>query len=104
MLYSEMFPLGKDNTDYKKIDGDFVSSSSINGRDTLIVSSDKNEWLSKPATIIRKLSDLQIQCKAVSSLKVGLEIIKSLVNKSPSIGLIFGSHYVAKEVFQSFEI
>ena len=71
---------------------------------TLIVSSDKNELLSKPATIIRKLSDLQIQCKAVSSLKVGLEIIKSLVNKSPSIGLIFGSHYVAKEVFQSFEI
>ena len=25
MLYSEMFPLGKDNTDYKKIDGDFFS-------------------------------------------------------------------------------
>ena len=71
---------------------------------TLIVSSNKNELLSKPAIITRKLSDLQIQCKAVSSLKVGLEIIKSLVNKSPSIGLIFGSHYVAKEVFHSFEI
>ena len=31
---------GKDNTDYKKISGNFVSSSSINGQDTLIVSSD----------------------------------------------------------------
>ena len=39
MLYSEMFPLGKDTTEYKKISGDFVSSSSINGRDTLVVSS-----------------------------------------------------------------
>ena len=71
---------------------------------TLIVSGDKNEFLSKSGTLAKKLSDLQIQCKAVSSLEVGLEIIKSLVNNSPSIGLIFGSHYVAKEVFHSFEI
>ena len=71
---------------------------------TLIVSADKNELLSKPSIITRKLSDLQIQCKAVSSLEVGLETIKSLANKSSSIGLIFGSHYIAKEVFHSFEI
>ena len=71
---------------------------------TLIVSADKNEMLSKPSIIIRKLSDVQIQCKAVSSLEKGLEIVKSLVNNSPSIGLIFGSHYIAEEVFHSFEI
>ena len=49
MLYSEMFPLRKDTTEYKKISGDFVSSSSINGRDTLVVSSDALTLLAENA-------------------------------------------------------
>ena len=71
---------------------------------TLIVSGDRNELLSKSGTLAKKLSGLKIQCKAVSSLEKGLEIVKSLVKDSPSIGLIFGSHYIAEEVFHSFEI
>ena len=50
------------------------------------------------------MSGLNIQCRAVSSLERGLEIVKSLVNNKSSIGLIFGSHYIAEEVFHSFEI
>ena len=71
---------------------------------TLIVSGDENEFLYKSGVLVKKLSGLQIQCKAVSSVKTGLEIIKSLVNNNSSIGLIFGSHYIAEEVLHSFEI
>ena len=71
---------------------------------TIVVSGDKNKFLSKSGVLAKKLSGLQIQCRAVSSLETGLEIVKSLVNNSSSIGLIFGSHYIAKEVFHSFEI
>ena len=71
---------------------------------TLIISGDRNELLFKSSILAKKLSGLRIQCRAVSSLETGIEIIKSLVNNSSSIGLIFGSHYVADEVFRSFEI
>ena len=71
---------------------------------TIIVSGDKNKFLSKSGVLAKKLSGLQIQCRAVSSLETGLEIVKGLVNNSSSIGLIFGSHYIAKDVFHSFEI
>ena len=71
---------------------------------TIIVSGDNNEFLSKSSILARKLSDLQIECRSVSSIETGFAIIKSLIKNSSSIGLIFGSHYVAKEVLDSFEI
>ena len=71
---------------------------------TLIVSGDKNELLSKAGVIEKNLSGLQIQSRSVSSLNEGLAIIKNIVKNNPSIGLIFGTHYVANEVFDSFEI
>ncbi len=71
---------------------------------TLIVTGDKNKLLSKSGVLEKKLSGLQIQCRSVSSLDTGLVIIKSIVKNNSSIGLIFGSHYVANEVFDSFEI
>ena len=78
MLYSEMFPLGKDNTDYKKINGDFVSSSSINGRDTLIVSSDALTVLAEHA--FRDISHLLrpshlAQLRAILDDKSASEIV-----------------------------
>ena len=71
---------------------------------TLIVSGNENELLSKSSALEKKLSGLNIQCKSVSSLNTGLVNIKNIVKNSSSVGLIFGSHYVANEVFDSFEI
>ena len=71
---------------------------------TLIVSGNENELLSKSSALEKKLSGLHIQCKSVSSLNTGLVNIKNIVKNSSSVGLIFGSHYVANEVFDSFEI
>lgn len=71
---------------------------------TLIVSEDKNGLLFKSSILAEKLAKLQIDCRTVSSLEKGSSIIKSLVNNNSSIGLIFGSHYIAEEVFCAFEI
>ena len=37
-------------------------------------------------------------------LKKGSEVIENLVKNNSSVGLIFGSHYIAEEVFNAFEI
>ena len=42
--------------------------------------------------------------RSVAGTAVTTEILKNLVKDNSSIGLIFGSHYIAKEVFQAFEI
>jgi fumarate hydratase class I len=35
--FAEMFPLGEDNTEYRKLDGDYVRVESFNGKDMLVV-------------------------------------------------------------------
>ena len=71
---------------------------------TLIVSEDKNGLLCNSNILAEKLEKLQINSKTVNSLEKGSSIIKSLVKNNSSIGLIFGSHYIAEEVFRAFEI
>ena len=71
---------------------------------SLIIPDNENDLLFNSNILAEELSGLNIQCKTVSSLKKGSEIIKKLVNKDKSIGLIFGSHYVAHDIFNAFEI
>ena len=86
-----MFPLGKDNTDYKKINGDFVSSSSINGRDTLIVSSDALTVLAEHA--FRDISHL-LRPSHLAQLRAILD------DKSASKN----DHFVAMELLRNANI
>ena len=56
-----------------------------------------------PKTLSTKLDFLKINNKLVSSVEHGSKKIQSSINQN-TIGLIFGSHYIASEVFKVFEI
>ena len=84
-----------------KKDKDLTSLGSviIKNFKTLFISEDKKGLLLKSSIL-----EVNIKCKLVSSIKKGSENIESLVKNNSSVGLIFGSHYIAKEVFHAFEI
>ena len=71
---------------------------------TLYISEDQKGFLLKSSTLEQELSRINISCKPVSSIKNGSEVIENLVKNNSSVGLIFGSHYIAEEVFHAFEI
>ena len=71
---------------------------------TLIVSEDQKGLLLKSNILAKELTRVNIKCNPVSSLKNGLVILKNLVKNNSSVGLVFGSHYIAEEVFHAFEI
>ena len=71
---------------------------------TLFISDDKKGFLLKSTILEQELTKVNIKCKSVSSIKHGSEAIKNLVKNNSSVGLIFGSHYIAEEVFYAFEI
>ena len=71
---------------------------------TLFISEDKKGLLLKSSILEQELAKVNIKCKPVSSIKKGSGNIESLVKNNSSVGLIFGSHYIAKEVFHAFEI
>ena len=71
---------------------------------TLLISEDKKGLLLKSSILKEELARVNIKCKPVSSIKKGSENIENLVKNNSSVGLIFGSHYIAEEVFHAFEI
>ena len=71
---------------------------------TLFISEDKKGLLLKSSILEEELARVNIKCKPVSSIKKGSENIENLVKNNSAVGLIFGSHYIAKEVFHAFEI
>ncbi len=71
---------------------------------TLFISEDKKGLLLKSTVLEKELARISIKCKPVSSIKKGSEYIENLVKNNSSVGLIFGSHYIAEEVFNAFEI
>jgi len=71
---------------------------------TLIVSEDQNGLLLKSTVLAKELAKINIKCNKANSIKDGTVILKSLLKNNSSIGLIFGSHYIAEEVFCAFEI
>ncbi len=89
-----------------KKDKDLTSLGSVIMKNfkTLFISEDKKGLLLKSSILEQELAKVNIKCKLVSSIKKGSENLESLVKNNSSVGLIFGSHYIAEEVFQAFEI
>ena len=89
-----------------KKDKDLTSLKSVILKNfkTLFISEDKKGLLLKSSILEEELARVNIRCKPVSSIKKGSENIENLVKNTSAVGLIFGSHYIAEEVFHAFEI
>ena len=89
-----------------KKDKDLISLKSVILKNfkTLFISEDQKGFLLKSNILEKELTKVNIKCSPVSSIKNGSENLKNLVKNNSSVGLIFGSHYIAKEVFHAFEI
>ena len=89
-----------------KKDKDLTSLKSIISKNfkTLFISDDQKGLLLKSSILEKELKRVNIKCNPVSSIKNGSKAIENLVKNSCSVGLIFGSHYIAEEVFHAFEI
>ena len=89
-----------------KKDKDLISLKSVILKNfkTLFISEDQKGFLLKKNILEKELTRVNIKCNPVSSIKNGSENLKNLVKNNSSVGLIFGSHYIAEEVFHAFEI
>ena len=89
-----------------KKDKDLTSLESVILKNfkTLFISEDQKGFLLKSNIIEKELTRVNIKCNPVSSIKNGSENLKNLVKNNSSVGLILGSHYIAEEVFNAFEI
>ena len=89
-----------------KKDKDLTSLKSVILKNfkTLFISEDQKGFLLRSNILEKKLTRVNIKCNPVSSIKNGSENLKNLVKNNSSVGLIFGSHYIAEEVFHAFEI
>ena len=89
-----------------KKDKDLTSLKSVILKNfkNLFISEDKKGFLLKSNILEQELARVNIKCKPVSSIKKGSAYIENIVKNNSSVGLIFGSHYIAEEVFNAFEI
>ena len=71
--------------------------------DRLLVSSDKNGLLLDTHQLSKKLTLLGIHNEPVESIMFGIKKIKQIIRES-GVALIFGTHYIAEEIFLEFEI
>ncbi len=69
----------------------------------LFICEDKNNLLLDKAILSKRLDSYNIKNEIVGSIDVGIRKIKYLSTNN-GIGLIFGSHYVAEEIFKGFQI
>jgi len=67
----------------------------------IIICQDKNKYLLSVNSLSKILDKQRINYLSVSSVKEGVKIIKN-INQKENVGLIFGSHYVAREVYNEF--
>ena len=67
------------------------------------MTTDSEGLLLKPMELSNKLNDLDVNNSPLDSISIGIDKINQ-IKKPNDIILIFGTHYVAKEVFQKFEI
>ena len=69
----------------------------------LFVTTDQNRLLLSTEKVSEKLILLGIKNEPVDSVSSGINKLKELI-KDAGVGVIFGSHYIAEEVFNEFEI
>ena len=70
---------------------------------SLSVTRDKNNLLIDEDKLSEELIKNGIENKPLISVKIGISKIKELI-KEDGVGVIFGSHYIAEEVYREFEI
>ena len=88
-----------------KGDKDFNSlAENLSGQfSNLFVTTDQNRLLLSTEKVSEKLILLGIKNEPVDSVSSGINKLKELI-KDAGVGVIFGSHYIAEEVFAEFEI
>ena len=69
----------------------------------LFIADSKNGLLLNAENLSIKLNNLGIDNSPVKSIKDGIKGLMSLM-KEKDIGLIFGTHYIAEDIFNEFEI
>ena len=69
----------------------------------LFVTTDQNRLLLSSEKLSEKLIFFGIKNEPVDSVSSGINKLKELI-KDAGVGVIFGSHYIAEEVFAEFEI
>ena len=69
----------------------------------LFVTTDQNRLLLSSQNLSEKLKKFGIKNEPVGSVSSGINKLKALI-KDVGVGVIFGSHYIAEEVFSEFEI
>ena len=69
----------------------------------LFIADSKNALLLNAESLSTKLSDLGIDNSPVKSIKDGIKALRAII-KEKDIGLIFGTHYIAEDIFKEFEI
>ena len=67
--------------------------------ETIILCHDKNGYLSKTTVLEKVLSENNIKCFSVSSVKKGVEELEKY--NDHYVKIIFGSHYIAEEVYNA---
>ena len=70
---------------------------------TLFVTTDQNNILLSAEKLSEQLISFGIKNEPINSISAGIYKLKELI-KDSGVGIIFGSHYIAEEVFAEFEI
>ena len=70
-----------------------------NNFETLILCHDENGYLSKTTVLEKILNENNIKCFSVSSVKKGIEALEKY--NDDYVKIIFGSHYIAEEVYNA---
>lgn len=70
---------------------------------TLFVTTDKNNLLLSTKALSKQLTSFGINNEPVDSVSSGIDKLKASI-EDVGVGVIFGSHYIAEEVFAEFEI
>ena len=69
----------------------------------LFICDDKNKLLLKKEILSKKLNNCNVENKIIRSIEVGIGKLKHLVTKK-GVGIVFGSHYIAKDILRCSEI
>ena len=69
----------------------------------LFVAGSNHRLINNPKQLSKKLNNHGIKNYPIESIKNGVELLKRGIKKR-GIGIIFGTHYIAEEVFKEFEI
>ena len=84
-------------------DIEWLPNAICNHFKTLYITTDKEELLLNAQVLANNLDNYGINTDVVKSVADGITNLRDYI-KSGYIGIIFGSHYIAKEIFEYFEI